>query len=65
MYDFALKSFEDTILETAPLKIICHFQKGSAEWGKPLESGRVSAPVTVRKKTKEQERYRGVTSVVC
>ena len=34
--------------------------KGSAEWRKPLASGRVSAPVTVRKKTKEKERVRGV-----
>ena len=33
--------------------------KGSAEWRKPLESGRVSASVTEGKKTKEKERYTG------
>ena len=38
----------------------CGASKGSAEWRKPLESGRVSAPVTEIKKTKEKERDRGV-----
>ena len=33
--------------------------EGSAEWRKPLESGRVSASVTEGKKTKEKERYTG------
>ena len=32
---------------------------GSAEWREPLESGRVYRAVTVRKKTKEKERYTG------
>ena len=36
-------------------------QKGSAEWRKPLESGRVvPTAVTVIKKTKEKESVRGV-----
>ena len=34
--------------------------KGSAEWRKPVKSGRVSASVIEGKKTKEKESVRGV-----
>ena len=64
MSDFALKSFEDTILESVSLENHVPLPKGSAEWRKPLESGRVSAPVTEVKKTKEKESIRGVKIVV-
>ena len=49
-----------TILSTTqfePFHLTWKLSKGSAEWRKPLESGRVSSAVTMIKKTKKKKVY--------